>query len=250
VRPISFKHFLIVLLALSIVTSCKKEDFPVANEEDFPKANKGGYGNISYFAKASGTGVKRMGTQSNDTTNSVAVEWSAASVYVEKIAFVGESDNTLDTTIFVGKNIDIFSADALAGIIQLPTGSYKDVKVKLFARKSEKSEMAFNLKGTFINTKGGRDSVKVGSSFPFEANLEVADITVNPSDKYNVTFTFNLDKVLSGISTELLQTARSYTGTDNSKLYVIWKGGSDEEPFYDQVIENWQTVASVVVTKQ
>lgn len=242
VRSISFKYFLIVLLSLLMVTSCKKEDFPVADA--------GGYGNLSYFAKASGTGVKRMGTQSNNTTNSVAVEWSAASVYVEKIAFVGKSDNLLDTTIIVGKNIDIFSADALAGIIQLPTGSYKDVKVKLFARKSDKSEMAFNLKGTFINTKGGRDSVMVGSSYPFEANLEVTDIVINASDKYNATFTFDLDKVLSGISTELLQTARSYPRTENNMLYVIWKGGSDEEPFYDQVIENWQTVASVVVSKQ
>lgn len=241
-RPISFKHFLIVLLALSIVTSCKEDDLPVAKVE--------GYGNISYFAKASGTGVKRMGTEYNSTMNSVAVEWSAASVYVEKIAFVGESDNLLDTTIFVGKNIYIFNAEALAGIIQLPTGSYKDVRVKLFCRKSEKSEMAFNFKGTFINTKGGRDSVMVGSSYPFEANLDVTDITVNPADNYNATFTFDLDKVLAGISTELLQTARYYPGPDNSKMYAIWKGGSDEEPFYDQVIENWQTVASVVVSKQ
>lgn len=247
-RPIPFKHFLIVLLSLSIVTSCKKDDFPVANAGPVAKADS--YGNMTYFAKASGTGVKRMHTQSNDTTSSVAVEWSAASVYVEKIAFVGESDNLLDTTIFVGKNIDIFNADALAGIIQLPTGSYKDVKVKLFARKSDKSEMAFNLKGTFINTKGGTDSVMVGSSYPFEANLDVTDIIINPSDEYNATFTFNLDKVLSGISTELLQTARSYPRTDNSMMYVIWKGGSDEEPFFDQVIENWQTVASVDVSKQ
>lgn len=237
-RTIYFKHSLIVLLALLTGTSCKKDDLPVKNE--------GEYGNLSYFAKASGTGVKRM----NNTTNTVAVEWSAATVYVEKISFAGKSESMLDTTISVGKNINIFNADALAGIIQLPTGSYKDVKVKLFARKSEKSELAFNLKGAFINTKGGIDSVKVGSSYPFEANLEVTDIIINPSDKYNVTFTFNLDKVLSGISTELLQTARSYNTADNKRLYVIWKGGSDEEPFYDQVIQNWQTVASVVVTKQ
>lgn len=237
-KTVSFKHLLFVLLILSIGTSCKKEDLPEKAAEE--------YGNISYFAKASGSGVKRM----NTTSNSVAVEWSAASIYVEKIAFVGKSDNLLDTTIYVGKNIDIFNAEALTGIIQLPTGSYKDVRVKLFARKSDKSELAFNLKGTFTNTKGGVDSVMVGSSYPFEANIDVSDIIINPSDKYNATFTFNLDKVLSGISTELLQTARSYSGKDNSRLYVIWKGGSDEEPFYDLVIENWQTVASVSVSKQ
>lgn len=247
-KLLSLKHFLIVLLALTVLTSCEKEDPPVTNAD--PVANEGGYGNVSYFAKASGTGVRRIGNTPNNTSNSVAVEWSAASIYVEKIAFVGESDNLLDTTIVVEKNINIFNAEALTGIIQLPTGSYKDVKVKLFARKSEKSELAFNLRGTFINTKGGTDSVIVGSSYPFEANLKVTDIVINPSDEYNVTFTFDLDKVLSGISTELLQTARSYTGKDNSVMYVIWKGGSDEEPFYDQVIENWQTVATVDVSKK
>lgn len=240
-----------MLLTLSVVTSCKKDDLPEANAD--------GYGDISYFAKASGTGVKSMDIRSsntkysvfsNNTLNTVAVEWSSATVYVEKIAFVGKSDNLLDTTIFVGKNIDIFNADALAGIIQLPTGSYKDVKVKLFCLKSQNSDLAFNFRGSFINTKGGKDHVIVGSSYPFEANLDVTDIIINPSDKYNATFTFNLDKVLTGISTEELQTARSYTEPDNSRLHVIWKGGSADEPFYDQVIENWQTVASVVVTKQ
>ncbi|MDB5119030.1 MAG: hypothetical protein JWN56_248 [Sphingobacteriales bacterium] len=149
----------------------------------------------------------------------------------------------------VEKNINLFSADALAGIIQLPAGSYKDVKVKLFLRKSPKSEMAFNLKGTFINTQGRRDSLLVGSSYPFEANLAVTDITINPSDNYKVTFNFDLDKGLTGISTELLQTARRRYGTNNPTMYVIWKGGSQDEPFYDQVIENWQTVASVTISK-
>jgi hypothetical protein len=241
VKHTSFKHCLIVLLALSVLTSCKKDDLPEAKTKT--------YGNMSYFAKASGSGVKRMNAQSDNTSGSVAVKWSAASIYVEKIAFTGESDNLLDTTIVVNKNIDIFNANALAGAIRLPTGSYKGVKVKLFARKSEKSEMAFNLKGTFVNTKGGTDSVMVGSSFPFEANLDITYITVAPLDEYKATFTFNLDKVLSGISTELLQTARSYAGKNNTKLYVIWKGGSEEEPFYDQVIKNWQTVANVVVSK-
>ena len=244
-RQTSFKQYFIALLALLVLTSCEKDDISVV-----PVVDKGGYGNLSYFAKASGAGVKRMGAKADNTMSSAAVEWTSASIYVEKIAFVGKSESLLDTTILVGKNINIFNADALAGIIQLPTGSYKDVKVKLFARKSEKSEMAFSLKGAFVNAKGGIDSVRVGSSFPFEANLEVTDIEINPSDKYNVTFTFNLDKVLTGISTELLQTARSYATTNNKRLYVIWKGGSDEEPFYDQVIENWQTVASVVVTKE
>lgn len=233
------KHFVIALLALMVATSCTKDELPEKNEVK--------YADLTYFAKASGSGVKRIGT----TSNTVAVKWSSASIYVDKIAFEGKQGNKqIDTTISVKKNIDIFNANALTGIVQLPTGSYKDVKVKLLARKSEKSELAFNLKGTFLNTKGVTDSVMVGSSYPFEANLNVTDLVITSSDQYNVNFIFNLDKVLTGISTEQLQTARSYTTKNNGKLYVIWKGGSDEEPFYDQVIQNWQTVASVIVTLQ
>lgn len=239
---ISLKNSIIVLLVVFVAASCKKSGSPVKNTI--------GHGDVSYFAKASGTGIKASAIKSNSILSGQAVvDWSSASIYVEKISFVGKSNNLLDTTISVGKNLNIFSADALAGIIQLPAGSYKEVKVKLFLRKSPKSEMAFYLKGTFINTKGGRDSLLVGSSYPFEVNLGITDITINPSDNYKATFNFDLNKGLTGITTELLQTARS-SGTNNPTMYVIWKGGSADEPFYDQVIENWQTVASVTISKK
>ena len=245
------KHVLGVFLIASAIISCKKDDTTAPEKSTpAPVKNTSGFGNISYFAKASGAGIRTFSTSDSSALNTVAVDWSSASVYVEKISFTGKSSNLLDTTITVEKNLNIFSANALAGVIKLPAGSYKDVKVKMYCRKSAKSEMAFNLKGTFTNTKGGKDSVMVGSSYPFEANLSVTDIVINPSDKYKATFTFDLNKVLTGISNTLLETAGGFTRPDNKKVYVIWKGGSAEEPFYDQVIQNWQTVASVVVTKE
>jgi len=244
------KRFFSILLIASTTISCKKEDTPTPEKSTTTPVNTSGFGNISYFAKASGAGIKTSAMPDSNTLNTVAVDWSSASVYVEKISFTGKSSNLLDTTITVEKNLNIFSANALAGVIKLPAGSYKDVKVKMYCKKSAKSEMAFNLKGTFTNTKGGKDSVMVGSSYPFEANLSVTDIVINPSDKYKATFTFDLNKVLTGISNTLLETAGGYTWPNNKKIYVIWKGGSAEEPFYNQVIQNWQTVASVVVTKE
>lgn len=242
-RPITFKHSFIMLLVVSIAISCKKDESP--------EKSTTGHGDISYFAKASGTGIKISAVKPKSTlSNAASVEWSSASVYIEKISFVGKSNNLIDTTIVVEKNANIFSANALAGIIRLPAGSYKDVKVKLFLKKSPKSELAFNLRGTFINTQGGRDSLIVASSYPFEANLEVTDITINPYDNYKVTFNFDLNKILTGISTELLQTADSHIGTNKLKTYAIWKGGSADVPLYSQVTTNWQTLASVVISKQ
>jgi len=243
------KHFLGVFLIASVLLSCEKDSTTAPESTTTPVKNTSGFGNISYFAKASGSGIKTSSI-SDSTLNPVAVNWSSASVYVEKISFTGKSSNLLDTTITVEKNLNIFSAQALAGVIKLPAGSYKDVKVKMYCKKSAKSELAFNLKGTFTNTKGGIDSVMVASSYPFEANLAVTDIVINTSDKYKATFYFDLNKTFTGISNALLETANSFTRPDNKKVYVIWKGGSAEVPFYNQVIQNWQTVASVVVTKE
>lgn len=247
--PLFAKHCFGILLLASAIISCKKDNDP--------EKTTSGYGNISYFAKASRSAIKTSATKSGPALNTVAVNWSSASVYVEKIAFAGKNNSLLDTTIIVEKNLDIFGEDALAGVIRLPSGSYKDVNIKLFCKKSLKSELAFNFKGTFTTTWGEGDSVKVekdsvlvGSSYPFEANLTVTDITIDPSDKYKVTFSFDLNKVLTGISAEMLRTVRGYTGTDNKRVYVIWKGGSADEPFYDQVIQNWQTVASVMISKE
>lgn len=241
------------LLIASAIISCKKEN----NQAETKSLS---YGNISYIAKASGSGIKTTASITPDAgfrtfstpdslSKTVAVDWASASVYVDKIEFVGQSNSLLDTTITIEKKLDIFNADALAGVIKLPAGSYKNVTIKMFCKKSLKSDLAFNLRGTFTNTKGGKDSVLVASSYPFEANVTVTDIVINASDKYNATFNFNLNKVLTGISNTLLETAKAFIGKDNKKTYTIWKGGSAEEPFFNQVISNWQTVASVVVSK-
>ena len=216
-------------------------------KEAAPQPSTTSHGNISYFAKASGN---KASVKSASVSSTVEIAWSSASIYVEKISFTGKGESQIDTIIVVEKNMNIFSPDALAGVIQLRSGSYKDVKVKLFLKKSPKSELAFNVRGTFTNTKGIKDSLIVASSLPFEANLGVNDITVNPSDNYKAIFNFDLDKILTGISTQLLQTAPSHVGLNNLRTYAIWKGGSADVPLYAQVTNNWQTVASVVISKQ
>ncbi|MEJ6980779.1 hypothetical protein WG906_09985 [Pedobacter sp. P351] len=241
-KPITLKHFFI-LLAVTFAISCKKGDSPETEKIT------NGHGNISYFAKALVTGVKTSALKSNTILSTVSVDWSSASIYVEKISFVGKSSNLLDTTIVIEKNMNIFNLDAMAGVIKLPSGSYKDVKVKLFLKKSPKSALAFNLRGTFMNTKGTKDSLIVASSLPFEANLGVNDITLNPSDNYKVTVTFDLNKVLTDISASLIETVNTNLGTNGLRTYVIWKGGSQDVPLFNKVTTNWQTVSSVVISK-
>ena len=194
--------------------SCKKDRDP---EKTIPN-----FGDISYFAKASAAGLKKLNLRAIDSvnTNTVDVTWSSASVYVEKISFVGKSNSLLDTTIKVGKNLNIFSADALAGVIKLPAGSYKDVKVKMFCIKSNWPDLAFHFRGTFKNSNGGTDSVLVGSSLPFEANLSVTEIVIDPADNYRAIFNFDLTKVLTGISARQLESAGSYVLQVTAKEHI------------------------------
>jgi len=240
---LSTKHCLAILLMASSIVSCKKNiDSDAAS----------GSGKISYFVKAnsSSSSNKKVSAVIDSSLIKIAVNWSSATVWVEKISFVAQSKNLLDTTIMVGKKLNIFSADALAGVIKLPAGSYKDVKVKMYCRKSPQSDFAFDFQGTFENTKGGTDSIRVGSSLPFEANLAVTDIVINPSDDYRATFNFNLNNTLTGITIGTVERlVGNRIGKDNKKHYVIWKGGSAEEPLYNEIIANWQTVASVNISK-
>lgn len=250
-KPVSLflKYTLGLFLLGTIITACKKG---TNIQDDGKEKITSNFGNIAYFANASASAKKGASStktfMADTVVNSVAVNWSSASVWVEKIAFVGKNGTLLDTTIMVGKNINIFNSETLVGVIKLPAGSYKDISVKLFCRKSPKSEFGFDFKGTFINTRGEIDSVRVGSSYPFEADLKVNDIVINPSDNYKATFHFDLTKVLTGISNYSIEsTIRKW---NNDRSYMIWKGGSKDEPFYNQVIENWQNVASIVVTKE
>lgn len=237
------KYCCAVMLLASVVASCTKNNDP--------KKAISGSGKISYFAVANSSGTKLKTTAVADTApKQIVVNWSSATVWVEKIELVAQGNNPLDSIITVGKKLNIFSTDALAGAIQLPAGSYQDVKVTMFCRKSPNSDYAFDFRGTFTNSSGGVDSIMIGSSYPFEANLAVSNIVIGPSDNYKATFNFNLNNTITGFTNWAIQSsARFYIGADNKKTYVIWKGGSADEPFYNEVIQNWQTVASVVITK-
>ncbi|RYE35679.1 MAG: hypothetical protein EOP48_30190, partial [Sphingobacteriales bacterium] len=252
-KPISLlttRYIALLIVIGTAALSCKKDENTIHE--------KTGFGKISYFANTSSANPGQLSSNGDkigalsviDTATTVNVAWSSATVYVEEISFVGKSNSLLDTTITVRKNLDIFSQDALAGVLTLPSGSYKDVAVKLRCQKSLIPGLAFNyyafyFKGTFKNIHGSIDSVVVGSSFPFEADLSMNEILIDPSDNYKATFSFDLNKVLTGISTRQMESAKSYF-KDGKKTFYIFKGGSADEPFYDQVIWNWQSVASVV----
>ncbi|WP_242695743.1 hypothetical protein [Desertivirga brevis] len=243
----ALKQSLTALAIMLFSISCSKDE---STDQKPPEVTLSGKGKVSYFAKASGSATSGIVKTLETPASSSYVKWSSASIFIEKIAFVGKNGSVIDTTITVNKNLNILNSDVLTGVFNLPAGSYKDVKVKLFLKKAGFPELAFNLKGTFVNKTGGTDSIMLASSMPFEANLGVNDFTITASDNYKVVFNYNLDKVLAGISsTKLQEEARSHL-SGGKKMYSIWKGGSQDEPLYNEVSANWQTVATAVISKE
>ncbi|HEX7366173.1 MAG TPA: hypothetical protein VF273_03700 [Pelobium sp.] len=242
------KYILLSVMVLTCGSACKK------NGQEPPTDKKPDeFGKIAYFAQASGKnnklpastnkGVKVMA----DAQNTVAVDWSSASVWVEKISFTGKNTQVLDTTIMVKKKLNIFNSGALMGVIKLPAGAYKDINVKMYCRKNSSEEFGIDFLGMFTNTRGEKDSLMVRSSIDFDVAVKVNDIVLNPADNYKATFNFDLAKVLTGISNLAIENnLKSHRGN----LYVIWKGGSQDIPFYNQIIQNWQNVASITITKE
>lgn len=237
---IYFINQIAVLLIVFTFASCKN------NNEVEGKAPRG-FGNISYVVKTTSDDAKKVMSISSDTVARPFVDWTYATVYVEKIIFTGKTESWIDTTIVIEKKINIFNRDALVGIIKLPSGSYKDVNVKMICRKSQKSDFAFDFQGTFYTARG-RDSIIIGSSFPFEVALSLNNLIIDQAKSYEATFNFDLHKIFTGITSDMIQRdVRSSYTLDNIRKFVIWKGGSQDEPFYDQMIQNWEKVVSISV---
>lgn len=213
-----------------------------------------GYGNISFVAKASTSQLKASALKtvkigsSDSAASPLQVNWSSATVYIEKITFTGKSINLLNTTVMIQKNLDLLAGNSTVGNIKLPTGSYKDVEVKMYCKKFVWPELAFFFKGTFQSIHGSRDSIILASSLPFEASLSVPEILVNPADTYKATFNFNLTNLLSGFSVETMESATNNTDAGTRK-YTIFRGGSESPPLFDRLLQNWHNVTDVLITK-
>src|SRR2546428_13338828 len=121
----NIKPFPLVLLYSVLLFSCRKDADPTINS--------GNKGKILYFAQAetsksqAGLGASTYSTEaiSSDPT----ITWNSASIYVDKIAFLGKNSNVIDTVISVQKKVDLLAANPLAGVISLPPGSYTDIPV-------------------------------------------------------------------------------------------------------------------------
>ncbi|MCD0489925.1 hypothetical protein LPB86_16910 [Pedobacter sp. MC2016-14] len=238
-----------ILLVSVAITSCQKELEPEKNPT-LPS----GYGNISFVAKASSSKTKVSalnGIKINNVDSAaipLEVDWSSATVYVEKITFTGKSNNLLDTTVMVEKNLDLLAVNSIAGNIKLPSGSYKDVEVKMYCKKFVWPELAFFFKGTFKSFHGTRDSIILASSLPFQASLRVPEIVIKPVDKYKATFNFNLINLLSGFSLRTMESAQQIN-RDGKRTYSIFKGGSENPPLFNELLQNWQNVTEVLISK-
>ncbi|SEO05129.1 hypothetical protein SAMN05192574_105118 [Mucilaginibacter gossypiicola] len=238
------KNLYTAIIALSaLAISCKKDNG--AN-----KTAQTGSAKISYFAQAKTINGAKSSLKLNDVIDSSAISppvtWSSATIFIDQISFNGVTgNNTVDSTITVQKKVDMLSANPYVGDIQLPVGSYNNVKSRLLMRKSQHSDLTFELSGTFVNTKGVVTSLYIGNSDLFNVNLNVNNVAVEKGSTYNMVFNFELNKVLAGITIQQLENAYK----DPNRVNAVYISSSVSVDLYNKIKSNWENLSSVYITK-
>jgi len=227
--------YLIGICLLIAFFACKK------SKTSLPDQSNNGV--VTYYAKAI-TSNSQNSVSSNsksNTKNSSAIgqiKWKSASIYVTGIAFEGTNSSQVISSKVINANLNLFAIDDSIGKIGLPLGEYKDVKVMLHLKKSEKSELSFLLKASFTDRKGIVIPLQIANSDEFQVKLSVVDILINPNKNYKAVINYQLDKVLEGISSEELEAGYRYPdGT-------IGISSSVNEVMYNKIKKNWQITAS------
>ncbi len=200
--------------------------------------------NVSYFVSAATIAKKGFSvkTLAVDSSAIPFVTWSTATIYVENISLSSNGTQPIDTTIIVNKKIDLFGADVLAGVFKMPTGSYNNVKVKMKLRKSPQSDFGFQLNGTFKGSNNKIYNLQLGTSDVFEVNVTVANFIADSSQDIKVAFSFDIERILKGITPQMLQ---MYPNTYFPSDIYIHASGSSVSPLFSQIASNWQRIAKV-----
>jgi len=240
--------YTIIIAASALTISCQKD-------KNSHKSTQTGSTKISYFAQAKTiNGAKsslenkflKLNATVDSSAISPAVTWNSATIFIDQISFNGSMGNgTVDSTITVQKKVDMLSSNPYVGDIQLPVGSYKDVKSRLLMRKSQHSDLTFELNGTFTNSKGILTSLYIGNSDLFNVNLNVNNVVVEKSSTYNMVFNFELNKVLAGITIQQLENAYK----DPNRVNAVYISSSVSIDLYNKIKSNWENLSSVYITK-
>lgn len=210
-----------ILIGAMLLASCSKDE----NSSDGKVAYKVKPSNFSASVASdiSGSGLS-VAVNSNSS-----ITWTSGILNISEIDFEAEGNGKeIEYELKNQFNVDLLNLSPILGSINIPTGTYHEVELKLELEPST-TKIPLTLKGTYTNTAGIKTPVEFYFNEEFEIEVEAEDVTVNGSEDYVALINLQLNKFLSNVSTSDLDQATKTNGaiiisdTSNINLYNKFK---------------------------
>lgn len=214
----------IVLVAVLLLTSCKKESVSTAS---------------SLGVKIQATG-KTFSLLKSVAATTPSFVWDTCFMMVSKIEFEAEkheSEMSHDSTethmeATTAQRVNLFDLNAVIGNLVLQPGFYHEVSLKIKALKSDAgSSPVFYLEGSYTNSAATVTPIIVSVNEDFEFSVKQEGASLDGTNDYTGLINLSLSKLLSGIQSSELDMATLTNGkiiissTSNATLYNKIKTG-------------------------
>lgn len=227
-KTVIFKISLLLLL-LVIITSCTKKNA-------VPPSKK-----LSYQFKVITTAVPLSENINSSTLNTAAgasITWQSGYANVSSISFDGQvqNDNNNEENNFSEPQVykvDLFSSNQLLGNIDIATGTYHNVEIKV-ELKQTLTDSALFLKGIYTSVSGNIPvelSLNGNNGGLLEIPVTAQDLTIGTMDSYIALINLHLDKLMVGLTSGDFDSA---TVTNGSILI----NSSSNITIYNKIIAN------------
>lgn len=204
----------LLLLLLVIITSCTKKNVVTPSKK------------LSYKFKVITTSVPLTANNSTPQTLNTAsggIIWQSGYASVSSISFDGQNQNDNNNSNSEESNfsepqvykVDLFSSNQLLGSIDIATGTYHNVEIKV-ELKQTLTDSALFLKGIYTSTNGSIPvelSLNGNNGNLLEIPVTAQDLTVGTINSYIALINLHLDRLMVGLTSTDLDSATITNGS-------------------------------------
>ncbi len=203
---------------LIVLSGCKKSDDLSLNNSE-PKLLFG----IKADLTASTTALAKSASNTLAASN---ITWTSGIANVQQFKFEAEKGNT-EIEIKTGplSNINLFSLDPDLIKVNIDSGLYREIEVKIYLAKSASvNAIPLTLKGSYASSSGAVP-IELYINDNVEIKLESENVKVEQTSDLASIVTLQVNKVLAGISASSLEAASKTNGiivisnTSNTNIY-------------------------------
>ena len=227
-KTFSTQLLAIVLVAGTLVTSCKKDNHSSAKTST----------QASFGLKADNSIVPLTltapGSQTLASVSVVAssITWTSAIANITAFKFEAKKNNTeIEITSKNLTNVDLFSPTPTFVSTFIDTGIYREIEIKVLLTKSSGTNIPLTLKGTFTDAGGNATPIEFDFNDDAYIKAEVKNVTFTSAHNLATTITVHLNKLLAGVTSAEINSATLTGG-------VLVISSSSNTSIYTKIVNN------------